>query len=91
MKSIKNVTPITIAELEENIQLIDFLRKKHIDAGVLEANSDKVLSVDLNSDNLDNTTSAILTLYYQDMKTKLESLDSISDKIVLFSISKTDL
>ena len=84
LKSIKNVTPITIAELEENIQLIDFLRKKHIDAGVLEANSDKVLSVDLNSDNLDNTTSAILTMYYQDMKTKLESLDSISDKIVLF-------
>lgn len=84
LKSIKDVKPITIAELEGNIQEIDSLRKKHIDAGVLEANSDKVLSMDLNHDNLDDTTSVILTMYYQDMKTKLESLDIISDKIVLF-------
>lgn len=84
LKGIKCIKPISISELEDTIQIIDDLRKKHIDAGVLEKNSDQGLSIDLKPDELDETTSAILTLYYQDMKTKLESLNSISDKIVLF-------
>lgn len=71
-------------ELKDNIQTIDELRMKHIKAGVLEENIDKFLNMNVNPDCLDESTAAILTVYYQDMRKKLESLNSISDRIVLF-------
>lgn len=71
-------------ELKYNIQEIDELRAKHVKAGVLEENSDKFLNINVNNESLDESTAAILTVYYQDMKIKLDSLNSISDRIVLF-------
>lgn len=71
-------------ELKDNIQKIDELRMKHIKAGILEENIDKFLNMNVNPDCLDESTAAILTVYYQDMRKKLESLNSISDRIVLF-------
>ena len=71
-------------ELKDNIQKIDELRTKHVKAGVLEENNDKFLNINVNPESLDESTAAILTVYYQDMKIKLDSLNSISDRIVLF-------
>ena len=87
LKSIKRHNQFSEIELKENIQGINELRKKHVNAGVLEENNDKFLNVDVvdvNTERLDNSTAAILTIYYQDMKMKLEFLNGISDKIVLF-------
>lgn len=71
-------------ELSKSIREINMLREKHVSAGVLEENTDNFLSMDVMPEGLDDTTAKILTVYYQDMRTKLESLNSISDKIVLF-------
>lgn len=84
LKTLKQHNQFTEMELKENIQKIDELRKKHVRAGVLEENSDKFLDIDVNIENLDENTATILTVYYQDMKMKLDSLNSISDRIVLF-------
>lgn len=84
LKALKQHNQFTEAELKENIQKIDELRKKHVNAGVLEENNDKFLNIDVNAVSLDDSTAAILTIYYQDMKMKLESLNGISDRIVLF-------
>lgn len=82
LKAIKKHEQFSEVELKNNIQKIDELRKKHVKAGVLEENNDKFL--DINPESLDESTAAILTIYYQDMKIKLDSLNSISDRIVLF-------
>lgn len=82
LKAIKKHEQFSEVELKDNIQRIDELRKKHVKAGVLEENNDKFL--DINPEVLDESTAAILTIYYQDMKIKLDSLNSISDRIVLF-------
>lgn len=71
-------------ELKENITQIDKLRIKHIKAGILEENINKFLNINVNPESLDESTAAILTVYYQDMKIKLESLNRISDRVVLF-------
>lgn len=84
LKSIKQHNQFSEEELKENIQRIDELRKKHINAGVLEENNGRFLNVDVNAEKLDDSTAAILTIYYQDMKMKLEFLNGISDRIVLF-------
>ena len=69
--------------MEREIKEIDRLREKHIAAGVLEENSDKILNVNVKDEKLEDNTMAVLTVYYQDMKQKLDSLNNISDKIVL--------
>lgn len=84
LKSIKQHNQFNETELKENVKKIDELRKKHVNAGVLEENNDKFLNIDVNAERLDESTAAILTIYYQDMKMKLESLNDISDRIVLF-------
>lgn len=84
LKAIKQQEQFSEEELKDNIQRIDELRKKHVKAGVLEENNDKFLNINVNPESLDESTAAILTVYYQDMKMKLESLNSISDRIVLF-------
>ena len=84
LKSIKQHNQFNETELKENVKKIDELRKKHVNAGVLEENNDKFLNIDVNAERLDESTAAILTIYYQDMKMKLESLNDISDRIALF-------
>lgn len=84
LKAIKQHEQFSGVELKDNIQKIDELRTKHIKAGVLEENNDKFLNINVNPESLDESTAAILTVYYQDMKIKLDSLNSISDRIVLF-------
>ena len=84
LNAIKKHEQFSEEELKNNIQRIDELRKKHVKAGVLEENNDKFLNINVNPESLDENTAAILTVYYQDMKMKLESLNSISDRIVLF-------
>lgn len=84
LKAIKKHEQFSVVELKNNIQRIDELRKKHVKAGVLEENNDKFLNINVNPESLDESTAAILTVYYQDMKIKLDSLNSISDRIVLF-------
>lgn len=84
LKAIKQHEQFSEVELKDNIQRIDELRTKHVKAGVLEENNDKFLNINVNPESLDESTAAILTVYYQDMKIKLDSLNSISDRIVLF-------
>lgn len=84
LKAIKQHEQFSEVELKDNIQKIDELRTKHVKAGVLEENNDKFLNINVNPESLDESTAAILTVYYQDMKIKLDSLNSISDRIVLF-------
>ncbi len=84
LKAIKQHEQFSGVELKDNIQKIDELRIKHVKAGVLEENNDKFLNINVNPESLDESTAAILTVYYQDMKIKLDSLNSISDRIVLF-------
>lgn len=84
LKAIKQQEQFSGVELKDNIQRIDELRTKHVKAGVLEENNDKFLNINVDPDGLDDSTAAILTVYYQDMKIKLDSLNSISDRIVLF-------
>ena len=84
LKAIKQHEQFSEEELKDNIQEIDELRTKHVKAGVLEENSNKFLNINVNNESLDENTAAILTVYYQDMKIKLDSLNSISDRIVLF-------
>ncbi|MCR4803341.1 MAG: AAA family ATPase [Lachnospiraceae bacterium] len=84
LKAIKQHEQFSGVELKDNIQRIDVLRTKHVKAGVLEENNDKFLNINVNPESLDESTAAILTVYYQDMKIKLDSLNSISDRIVLF-------
>ena len=84
LKAIKQHEQFSGVVLKDNIQRIDELRKKHVKAGVLEENNDKFLDINVNPESLDDSTAAILTVYYQDMKIKLDSLNSISDRIVLF-------
>ncbi|MBD5096880.1 MAG: AAA family ATPase [Lachnospiraceae bacterium] len=84
LKAIKQHEQFSGVELKDNIQKIDELRTKHVKAGVLEENNDKFLNINVNPESLDESTAAILTVYYQDMKIKLDSLNSISDRIVLF-------
>lgn len=84
LKAIKEHEQFSESELKDNIHQIDELRTKHVKAGVLEENSNKFLNINVNNESLDESTAAILTVYYQDMKIKLDSLNSISDRIVLF-------
>lgn len=84
LKAIKKHEQFSVVDLKNYIQRIDELRKKHVKAGVLEENTDKFLNINVNPESLDESTAAILTVYYQDMKIKLDSLNSISDRIVLF-------
>lgn len=84
LNAIKQHEQFSGMELKDNIQKIDELRTKHVKAGVLEENNDKFLNINVNPESLDESTAAILTVYYQDMKIKLDSLNSISDRIVLF-------
>lgn len=84
LEAIKKQNNYSETELKENIQKINELRKKHVKAGVLEENNNKILDIDVDSENIDENMLVILTVYYQDMKLKLESLNDISDKIVLF-------
>lgn len=84
LKAINNHEQLSIDELKDNIEQIDALREKHVTAGVLEENNDKFLNIDVDLESIDESTAAILTVYYQDMKDKLESLNNISDRIVLF-------
>ena len=83
LQAIKKKDLSSIDELEREIKEIDRLREKHIAAGVLEENSDKILNVNVKDEKLEDNTMAVLTVYYQDMKQKLDSLNNISDKIVL--------
>lgn len=83
LQAIKKKDLSSIEELEREIKEIDRLREKHIAAGVLEENSDKILNVNVKDEKLEDNTMAVLTVYYQDMKQKLDSLNNISDKIVL--------
>lgn len=84
LNAIKQKQSFSADELSRSIQEIDMLREKHVNAGVLEENTDSFLSMDVTPERLDDITAKILSVYYQDMRTKLESLNSISDKIVLF-------
>lgn len=84
LKAIEKHKQFSVEELKNNMQKIDELRKKHVEAGVLEESNDKILNVNVNPKSLDESTAAILSVYYQDTKIKLESLNSISDRIVLF-------
>lgn len=62
--------------------MIEAIRKKHIETGVLEENEDNYLNVNL--DGIDAITASILTVYYEDTKIKLEYLNEISNQIKIF-------
>ncbi|MCM1242738.1 MAG: hypothetical protein NC314_07845 [Roseburia sp.] len=59
LKPIIQHNQFTETELKENIQKIDELRKKHVNAGILEENNDRFLNINIDAENLDDSTAAI--------------------------------
>ncbi|MBR3839606.1 MAG: AAA family ATPase [Erysipelotrichales bacterium] len=84
IKSIEDKKCFSIDELKQNIENTSSLREKHINSGILEDNKGDSLSGKFEIEQLDIKTSTILYEYYLDLKIKMESLNDISDRIILF-------
>ncbi|MFN7281013.1 MAG: AAA family ATPase, partial [Acetobacteraceae bacterium] len=67
--------------LKEDLQELDDLRRKLMEAGILDTEQDEVLPP---STQFDKALAALLSVYVEDTKRKLSSLSPILERITLF-------